>query len=78
MARTTCLGPRISTFHNTAVHAGLRALPPQLLTDLTFLMILRATLQLVLMLKLLLTAKLVDPATVETPVQFTSGLTITV
>lgn len=75
--RTTCPGPRISIFHSTAAHAGHRVLHPQSLTDLTFLIISAVHLS-VSTHKLLLTARLVVPAMVETQLKSTSMHTLTV
>lgn len=63
---TTSHGTRTNTSLNTAVHAGLKVQPQLLLTDSMYFLVIRAPLQLVLMLKLLLTAKLVALAMVET------------
>jgi len=69
---TTSHGPRINTSQSTADHAGLKVPPQPLLTDLTSSSEITTQLQLASQLKLLLTAKLVEAATVETQVVSTT------
>lgn len=77
MVPTICPGQRTNTFLNIAVHAGLKVQPQPLLIDLTFWLALKVkphSLQLHLMLKSLLTAKLEAPAMVVTPAKFINML----